>query len=335
MTLTTDLDINTDSDVTADVEARGLFRAHGTGHPLGWYPVGLSAGLAVGEVRRIELCDGRLVLYRGEDGSARVMTPYCKHMGSDLGVGDVVGDELRCAFHHWHYGPNGQCTKIPSGDRIPGAAVLTTFEVEEKWGIIWVFWGEKAMYGIPEFKDWRDDAWVYRAFEVPLKERLGVDPWVFSTNVFDFQHFRVVHGIPGLNPEVHWNDWGAEWTDNFPHPAVGEILFTLKLLGTNSVMSYSTRGDDVLTHIAATSPMGSQGTRFFISVATRRSGSAELFLDQQQELHCDLVQEDLPIMNTLRLGDDHLVASDRQLARYLRYVRDFPKATMVQLEARR
>lgn len=310
----------------------GLFRSQGPGYPEAWYPVALSAGLAAGEVRRIELCDGRLVLYRGEDGVARVMTPYCKHLGSDLGVGSVVGDGLRCAFHHWRYGPDGRCTDIPSGDRIPGSAVLHPFKVEEKLGIIWVYWGEEPRYPVPAFDDWDDDKWVYRAFEVPLPEKLMIDPWVFTTNAFDFQHFRVVHGVAGLNPDVHWTEWGAQWTGDFGHPTVGEMLMTLTIFGTNAVRSYSVRGDDILTHIAATSPMGSEGLKFFVCVATPKSENAELFLDQRQTMNVQLILEDLPIMSTLRLGDDHLVASDRELVKFLRFVRDFPRATMTQFD---
>lgn len=324
--------ITADSEASTDVAVTGLFQSHGPEYPVGWYPVGLSAELAVGEVRRIELCDGRLVLYRGDDGIARVMTPYCKHMGSDLGVGDVVGTELRCAFHHWHYGPDGRCTKIPSGDRIPGSAVLHAFRVEEKLGIIWTYWGDEPQYELPEFDDWDDDTWVYRAFEVQLGERLMIEPWVFTTNAFDFQHFRVVHKIPDLNPEVNWNEWGAEWTATIGHPTVGEMVMSLTTYGTNAVKSRSLRGDDILTHIAGVSPMGSEGLRFFVAVATRRVENAEELLDQRQAMNVQLVLEDLPIMTTLRLGDGHFVASDRELVKFIRYVRDFPRAAIAQFE---
>jgi hypothetical protein len=263
------------------------------------------------------------------------MTPYCKHMGSDLSVGDVIGNDLRCAFHHWQYGPTGQCTAIPSGDRIPQAACVRTFHVEEKWDMVWVFWGNEPVYPVPSFEDWDDERWVYRSFEVPLDDKVQADPWMFSTNLFDFVHFRVVHEIPGLDPDVEWGQWGAEWTAFLPHPTVGEMTMNLRLLGTNSVISRSGRDEEILTHIAAATPMGEQGTRFFVCVATQRSDKAALALDQQQALHTELINEDVPIMNTLRLGDDHLVTSDRQLAKYLRYVRDFPKMTFKELDASR
>ena len=38
--------------------------------------------------------------------------------------------------------------------------------------------------------------------------------------------------------------------------------------------------------------------------------------------------EDIPILNSLRMGDDHLVGSDRKLATFLRYSRDYPRLSM-------
>ncbi|HVW35325.1 MAG TPA: Rieske (2Fe-2S) protein, partial [Acidimicrobiia bacterium] len=159
-----------------------LFAPLEGGHPVGWYAVALSDQLAGGQVVGIELGDGRLALYRGEDGTVRAMTPYCRHMGADLTVGDVVGNDLRCAFHHWQYGTDGRCSQIPSGDRIPAAAQLRPFPVEEKWGLVWVFWGPEVVYSVPSFQEWGDE-WVCRAFEVPLAEPLHVAPWIFTTNV--------------------------------------------------------------------------------------------------------------------------------------------------------
>src|SRR3546814_10912158 len=70
----------------------------------------------------------RIVIYRGEDGAVRAMSAYCKHMGADLSVGgEVVGNNIRCPFHHWAYGDGGQCRHIPAGDEIPKRATLFHF----------------------------------------------------------------------------------------------------------------------------------------------------------------------------------------------------------------
>src|SRR5690606_14919696 len=97
----------------ADRDQSNVMILPGEGYHQCWYPVALSDDLPKGSLLGTEFCDDRIVIYRGDDGVARTTIPYCKHMGSDLSVGDVVGNELRCAFHHWHYGPDGSCTKIP------------------------------------------------------------------------------------------------------------------------------------------------------------------------------------------------------------------------------
>src|SRR3546814_9579373 len=81
--------------------------------------------LPKGKVSGSYLADGRVVIFRGEDGVARVMSAYCKHMGADLSVGgDIVGNDVRCPYHHWTYGDGGKCTGIASGDPIDRKSVV-------------------------------------------------------------------------------------------------------------------------------------------------------------------------------------------------------------------
>lgn len=311
-----------------------LFQDVGEGCHQCWYPVALSESVPKGQVVGQDLGDGRVVVYRGADGVARVVSAYCRHMGSDLSVGDVVGDELRCAFHHWHYGGDGRCTAIPSGDRIPRGARLFSFPVAEQWGIIWAFWGRDPLYPAPSFQGQREDEeFIWRSFEVPLAEPLLVKPWVFATNLFDWQHLHVLHNVPVDFTEVMQKEWAMGWSSAFPHPAVGEIQIENWVWGTNSVVSHGKRGAERTMHIAGISPMGREGTKIFVTVAAEQSESADDFLDQQQAMHTQLINEDLPVLNTIRFGRTQFVESDKHLTRFLRYVRKFPKVTMAELEA--
>jgi phenylpropionate dioxygenase-like ring-hydroxylating dioxygenase large terminal subunit len=60
-----------------------------------WYPLALSSELDQGQVLGRDFLSGRVVLYRTTDGKAHVLSAYCRHLGADLSVGTVVGDELR------------------------------------------------------------------------------------------------------------------------------------------------------------------------------------------------------------------------------------------------
>lgn len=60
----------------------------------------------MGQVVGREFLDGRVVVWRGSDGVARVNSAYCGHMGADLALGDVEGCVLRCELH-WDTAPTG------------------------------------------------------------------------------------------------------------------------------------------------------------------------------------------------------------------------------------
>ena len=49
-------------------------------------------------------------------------------------------------------------------------------------------------------------------------------------------------------------------------------------------------------------------------------------------MHNRFVNEDLPILNGLRIGDMHLVGADRAMARFMRAVRKYPRTTLDALE---
>jgi 5,5'-dehydrodivanillate O-demethylase len=52
-------------------------------------------------------------LYRGESGAPHLVGFRCAHRGTQVTVGWVEGDEIRCRYHGWKFGPDGQCTEQP------------------------------------------------------------------------------------------------------------------------------------------------------------------------------------------------------------------------------
>ena len=105
--------------------------------------------------------------------SRRVTTPYCPHMGANLSVGQVVGNDLQCAFHHWRFGPDGHCTVIPSGIASPDCQCLCLSRRREM-GIHLGLLRREPLYPVPSFPDWDEDKYVWRTFKVPLSEPLLV-----------------------------------------------------------------------------------------------------------------------------------------------------------------
>lgn len=164
-------------------------------YPRGWFPVALSTELANGESKSAKYLGRQLTIYRGEDGVARVVDAYCPHLGADLGHGGKIeGDCIRCPFHAWKFGPNGDCVEIPYATRIPPRAKIGTYPVDEANGFIF-FWhdadGGAPDYQIPRLSEWDDPKW--NRWE-PERIEILTHPREIVENVADKAHFAPVHG---------------------------------------------------------------------------------------------------------------------------------------------
>src|SRR5580765_86978 len=100
-----------------------------------WFPLALASELQAGQVLGRDFLATRVILYRDAAGKAVVQGAYCPHLGADLSVGEVVGGQIRCAYHHWKFDGGGQCVDIPAGDRIPPGARVATYPSAEAWGL--------------------------------------------------------------------------------------------------------------------------------------------------------------------------------------------------------
>ena len=72
-------------DVTkavANLEAakqRYFAKLQAGGYDENWYPVCLANEVGIGEVKGYDFLDGRVVVYRGQSGTAQVLSPFCRH----------------------------------------------------------------------------------------------------------------------------------------------------------------------------------------------------------------------------------------------------------------
>jgi vanillate O-demethylase monooxygenase subunit len=167
-----------------------------------WHPVMYASELA-GSPRPAVLLGERVVLVRLA-GEVRCFADLCVHRGTALSLGRVEGDEIRCAYHGWTYGPDGVCTKIPArfGASIPRRARLKPYRVAEASGLIWVCLEDEPVYPLPEFPEWGDRR--YRIVPIPAYEWRCSAPRRLE-NFVDFAHFAWVHdGLLGdhNHPEV-------------------------------------------------------------------------------------------------------------------------------------
>src|SRR3546814_7956123 len=69
----------------------------------------------------------------------RVLDAYCRHMGGDLSMGTVKGDDIACPFHDWRWGASGKCTAIPYARRVPPLARTRRWTTLERNGQLFIW----------------------------------------------------------------------------------------------------------------------------------------------------------------------------------------------------
>ena len=164
-------------------------------NPNGWFRVAYSSELENGEVKPLHLLGRELVLWRDGDGDAHMLDAFCAHLGAHLGHGGKVeGKGIRCPFHSWHWGPDGQCLDVPYAKRVPAKAQIRSWEIREKNGLVMVWHhakGEPPAYELPDLEEYGSEGWTpYEVRKWKVKSR-----WLdMNENAVDQIHFRYVHG---------------------------------------------------------------------------------------------------------------------------------------------
>jgi nitrite reductase/ring-hydroxylating ferredoxin subunit len=322
---------------TSEASKGQSFTNLGPGAHQCWYPVALSKDVPKGKAIGTDLGDGRIVIYRGEDGMARAMSAYCRHMGADLTFGgDVIGNNIRCPYHHWSYGDGGKCKHIPSGDPIPRGTNLVHLPLKEQFGLIWVFFGKTPLYELQTFDDFDDEKHVARSCEVKFSENLLAEPWIVLTNIYDIVHLRFLHGMKIVGTEIEQMDpyrcrmsWKAEHTGEKESGSWSPEIY---VYGMNGIRTKGEMDGRLKWYIAASAPCGRRGTRMFLTIITTKDAGAESFLDRAEAMHNRILNEDLPILNNMRYGALRLVKADRDMGRFIRAAREYPRTTLDALE---
>ena len=286
------------------------------GYHRAWYPICLARDLPAGKILGRDLLGTRLVAYRDAAGRPVVQTAWCPHLGADLSLGQLVDGHLRCPYHHWSFNAEGACARIPTGDKIPSAARIFTYPTEEVWGLVWAFNGEQADTAVPRLPG-ADEATI--AFETDDRGARPWDTWIAVSNGVDFQHLRTLHGIPEVSlPErLEVDAGGIEFRVESPyHLQHGRIS------GTNVFAQHLRMGGrDMFMLFAGTpvEPGRSTGFRVIGVPKDQAEGLADV-----RAMADRLGEEDAPVLNTIRFRRGLLTASDRHLARYFKYVEEFP-----------
>src|ERR1051325_5432523 len=116
--------------------------------PSSWYM--FCAAHELGQKPLAKTALGReMVAFRTASNQVGVMLARCAHMGANLAIGEVVGERLRCLFHHWEFDIHGQCQHIPLAAEIPAFARQQAFPTVERHGGVFFFNGTAPTFPLP------------------------------------------------------------------------------------------------------------------------------------------------------------------------------------------
>ncbi|MBE9060622.1 aromatic ring-hydroxylating dioxygenase subunit alpha [cf. Phormidesmis sp. LEGE 11477] len=108
-----------------------------------WYACEFSAAVT-DRPKQVKILHQKFVLYR-QQGQVVAFKDQCPHRGAALSLGRVENGCIHCPYHGWSFQADGQCTLIPANGPevpVPPRARLETFPVQEKYGYIWLFYGD-------------------------------------------------------------------------------------------------------------------------------------------------------------------------------------------------
>lgn len=185
--------------------------------PAGWFSIAYSEELGAGQVKPIKALGRELVLFRGQDGAARVFDAWCPHLGAHLGhAGYVEGNGVVCPFHRWRFNEEGRCVSIPYSSRsIPQQARVRSWTVREVNQSIFIW------YSPSDACSMQSSAASVPAWELPVVPEVGVAGWTrlrsidrvanfhcqeIRENGVDPAHFDTVHGFPAQEFDVTIKD---------------------------------------------------------------------------------------------------------------------------------
>ena len=110
-----------------------------------WYVAMWDDDLSPDQLVSRTICEQPIVFYRRLDGSAPRSSTSAPIASLPLSQGRLCGDEVQCPYHGLRYDSTGTCVENPHGSgRITPALHLSSFTVEVRHSLVWVWIGERA-----------------------------------------------------------------------------------------------------------------------------------------------------------------------------------------------
>ncbi|WP_245550272.1 Rieske 2Fe-2S domain-containing protein [Nocardia niigatensis] len=178
-----------------------------TRYARGWHCLGLASTFRDGNPHSVNAFGTKLVVWADSSGKLSVLDAYCRHLGGDLAMGEVKGDDVACPFHDWRWNGAGKCTGIPYARRVPPLARTRAWTTLERNGQLFVWHDHEGNpppddIAIPYIAgpftdadgshcDAHNDRWTQWTWNSLLIE--GSNCREIIDNIVDMAHFFYIH----------------------------------------------------------------------------------------------------------------------------------------------
>lgn len=124
-----------------------------------WYVAGCSADFEA-RLTPLMLLGEAIVIYRAPDARPVALEDACPHRKLPLSMGNLKGDRVECGYHGLTFDGSGACVAAPTqGDPIPKRARVRSYPVEDRYGFLWIWMGDKPAGPIIDIPNMENPAW--------------------------------------------------------------------------------------------------------------------------------------------------------------------------------
>ena len=187
-----------------------------------WQPVYVSDELKTGYAMPIQIMGESFTLYRGASGSPYVVDFRCAHRGTQLSVGWVEDDCIRCFYHGWKYDGTGQCVEQPAeNESFAEKITIRSFPTREYLGLIFTYFGAGAAPPFPRYPELEEEG------------ELDVGTYLRRCNFFNTLENGVdqTH-VPFTHAKSNFTKFGLNW--DIPGITAEETAYGVAMYGTRA-----------------------------------------------------------------------------------------------------
>jgi aminopyrrolnitrin oxygenase len=276
-----------------------------------------------------------LVFFKTEKGDIGALDARCSHLGANLSQGDVVGETIRCPFHHWQFNIAGTCIKTSTCDSIPSFAKQKSYPVATFKNYLFLFNGAKPLFPLPFFEN-EDENEVRAARHFSYTAKASW--YMVASQGFDTHHFQSVHDRRLIHPPKtstpstfnRRNIFRAEilnthTRDRILRTLVGKtVSLTIDNWGGNIFVVKAEFPRACSRFLVFFRPDGPNKTHFDVIVVARK-GLPALSLPIRRLLTSAHLKSEAAQIQQTEYRPERLVAADRDLIMCFRWLANLPK----------